>query len=73
MQWHPTILARTALVPQRTLNAYSKDSTGASSDGTYQDGDFVIRFPGCDDTKGRDCVQELEPYYKLWLRKTKSD
>ena len=70
MQWHPTILARTAIVPQRTLNAYSKDSSGASSDGTYQDGDFLIRFPGCDHAQAHDC-EELESYYMLWQKKTK--
>lgn len=70
MQWHPTVLVRTALVPQRTLNAYSKDSAGASADGTYKDGDFIIRFPGCEDHQGRDC-QELEAYYSIWQKKTK--
>lgn len=72
MQWHPTVLERTALVPQRVLNAYSKDSVGASPDGTYKDGDFVIRFPGCDEPKGRDC-EEMEAYYQLWQRKIKSE
>lgn len=70
MQWHPAILARTALVPQRTLNAFSKDSKGASSDGTYVEGDFVLRFPGCDD-KSRQC-EELDPYFMLWQKKAKS-
>jgi mannan polymerase II complex MNN11 subunit len=71
MQWHPTVLARTALVPQRILNAYSKDSPGASQDGSYKDGDFVIRFPSCDEGKTRDC-DELDPYYSMWLKKAKS-
>ncbi|KAF3386424.1 putative alpha-1,2-galactosyltransferase [Penicillium rolfsii] len=71
MQWHPTVLARTALVPQRILNAYSKDSSGASPDGSYKDGDFVIRFPSCDEGKSRDC-DELDPYYSMWLKKAKS-
>ncbi|KAJ5701906.1 hypothetical protein N7488_009454 [Penicillium malachiteum] len=71
IQWHPTVLARTALVPQRALNAYSKDSRGAGPDGTYQDGDFLIRFPGCDDMEGKECA-ELEPYYMIWQKKLKS-
>lgn len=72
MQWHPTVLARTALVPQRTLNAYSKDSTGAGPDGTYKDGDLVIRFPGCEQSGERDCP-EMEAYYKLWQRRAKTE
>lgn len=43
MQWHPTILSKLAIVPQRFINAYSRDKHGAE----YQDGDIVVRFPGC--------------------------
>ncbi|CAG8150912.1 unnamed protein product, partial [Penicillium nalgiovense] len=73
MQWHPTVLARTALVPQRILSSYSSDSPGASLDGTYKDGDLVILFHGCDDAEGRDCARELELYYKQWEKKIQSD
>lgn len=73
MQWHPTVLARAALVPQRILSSYSHASPGASLDGTYKDGDLVIQFHGCEDTEGRDCAHELEPYYKIWEKKTQSD
>jgi mannan polymerase II complex MNN11 subunit len=72
VQWHPTVLARLALVPQRTINAYSKDSSAASADGTYQDGDLIIRFFGCDSDPKRSCEQEMEPYYNLWAKKLKS-
>jgi mannan polymerase II complex MNN11 subunit len=35
----------------------------------YKDGDFVIRFSGCDlSTGSRNCEIELEPYYKKWER-----
>ncbi|KAJ5949251.1 hypothetical protein N7454_000835 [Penicillium verhagenii] len=71
MQWHPTVLARTALVPQRVLNAYSKDSSGAGPDGTYADGDFIIRFPGCEKVKAKECA-EMESYYMQWQKKIKS-
>ena len=71
MQWHPTVLARTALVPQRLLNAYSKDSRGAAPDGEYQDGDLLIRFPACDNALAKDCA-ELESYYMLSQKKAKS-
>ncbi|KAK9855378.1 hypothetical protein MYU51_002863 [Penicillium brevicompactum] len=73
LQWHPTVLARTALVPQRTIGSYSKDSLRASSDGTYKEGDLVIQFRGCEFTEGRDCEREMEPYYKMWLKMTQSD
>ncbi|CAL5875088.1 uncharacterized protein PFLUO_LOCUS9392 [Penicillium psychrofluorescens] len=72
IQWHPTILARLAMVPQRILNSYSKDSPSAGADGTYQDGDFVVRFHLCESTQGRDCEDEMESYYKLWQSKAKS-
>jgi mannan polymerase II complex MNN11 subunit len=32
VQWHGTILAKLALVPQRILNSYTRD-TGASNEG----------------------------------------
>lgn len=73
VQWHPTILARLALVPQRTINSYSKDSNGASVDGVYKDGDFVIRFLGCDTDTKRSCEKEMEPYYRLWAGKMKNE
>ncbi|GKZ19178.1 hypothetical protein AbraIFM66951_008012 [Aspergillus brasiliensis] len=73
VQWHPTILARLALVPQRTINAYSKDSNGAAVDGVYKEGDFVIRFLGCDTDTRRSCEKEMEPYYRLWAGKMKNE
>lgn len=73
MQWHPTVLARTALVPQRTIGSYSKDSLRASPEGTYKEGDLVIQFRGCEIMEGRDCEQELEPYYKMWLKLIQND
>ncbi|KAL5046849.1 hypothetical protein BDW71DRAFT_60487 [Aspergillus fruticulosus] len=71
VQWHPTVLARMALVPQRVINSYSKDSTCAVVDGTYKDGDLVIRFFGCDTDLKRNCEREMEPYYNLWAEKVK--
>ncbi|KAL2215903.1 alpha-1,6-mannosyltransferase subunit [Thermoascus aurantiacus ATCC 26904] len=68
VQWHPTILAKLALVPQRILSAYSKDSPGAAVNGTYKEGDFVIRFAGCENDSTRNCEQEMGPYYARWQR-----
>ncbi|KAI2700887.1 CAZyme family GT34 [Penicillium roqueforti] len=73
LQWHSTVLARTALVPQRILSSYSKDSPGAALDGTYKDGDLVIQFHGCGDAEARDCARELEPHYRLWEKKKQRD
>ncbi|CBF85916.1 hypothetical protein AN1969.2 [Aspergillus nidulans FGSC A4] len=69
VQWHPTVLARMALVPQRVMNSYSKESTRAAVDGTYKDGDSIIRFFGCDTDPNRDCEREMKPYYNLWATK----
>ncbi|KAL4872957.1 hypothetical protein BDV12DRAFT_161051 [Aspergillus spectabilis] len=71
VQWHPTVLARLALIPQRVINAYSEDSPGAAADGTYKDGDLIIRFFGCDIDPKRNCESELVPYYNLWAKKLK--
>lgn len=73
VQWHPTILARLALVPQRAINAYSRDSTGAVADGTYKDGDLIIRFNGCDTELKRSCEKEMDPYFQLWAKKLKNE
>lgn len=35
VQWHGTILAKLALVPQRVINSYTKESEGASVDGEH--------------------------------------
>ncbi|KAL2835183.1 galactosyl transferase GMA12/MNN10 family-domain-containing protein [Aspergillus cavernicola] len=71
VQWHPTVLARLALIPQRVINAYSPDSIGAAVDGTYKDGDLIIRFFGCNTDPKRNCERELDPYYNLWAKKLK--
>ncbi|KAE8144930.1 galactosyl transferase GMA12/MNN10 family-domain-containing protein [Aspergillus avenaceus] len=73
VQWHPTILARLALVPQRIINAYSKDSSSAGVDGNYKDGDLVIRFFGCDTDTKRSCEKEMDPYYRLWSKNSKTE
>jgi mannan polymerase II complex MNN11 subunit len=64
VQWHPTILSKLALVPQHIMNAYNKGDTAAKGE-TFKDGDFVVRFGGCEQI-GRDCVAEAAPYSKQW-------
>lgn len=55
------------------MNAYSRDSTGAAVDGTYKEGDLVLRFPGCDPDPKGGCEKEMEPFYNSWLKKLKSE
>lgn len=35
VQWHGTILAKLALIPQRVINSYTRESSGGSIDGKY--------------------------------------
>jgi mannan polymerase II complex MNN11 subunit len=64
VQWHPTILSKLAVIPQRIINAYNKENT-KDQDGAYVDGDFVIRFPGCENN-GRDCEKQADALSKRW-------
>ncbi|KAI6250269.1 alpha-1,2-galactosyltransferase [Erysiphe necator] len=60
IQWHPTILSKLALVPQRMLNSYSKPDT-TSDFGVYREGDFVVELTGCEQPE-RNCATEVQPY-----------
>lgn len=68
VQWHPTILAKLALIPQRMLNSYSPDSPQPGSNGVYKDGDFLVRMSACETTSKRDCEKELEPFWEKWSK-----
>jgi len=68
VQWHPTILTKLALFPQRVFNAYSKDSPGVAVNGTYEDGDFIVRFSRCQTYGKQDCEQEMQPFYMSWKK-----
>ncbi|KAK7203900.1 galactosyl transferase GMA12/MNN10 family-domain-containing protein [Myxozyma melibiosi] len=57
-QWHPTVLSKMAVIPQRTFNSYP-NGVGES---LYQDGDFVASFAGCEAPE-RNCIREFE---RLW-------
>ncbi|KAF1924651.1 glycosyltransferase family 34 protein [Didymella exigua CBS 183.55] len=66
VQWHGTILAKLAMVPQSLLNAYV---SGPSADkGQYKEGNFVANFPGCD-KEGRSCAEEQKPFFEVLERK----
>ncbi len=65
VQWHPTILSKLALVPQRIMNSYSATGNLTS---TYAKGDFVVRFDGCEQAGERSCEKESESYMKAWRK-----
>ncbi|KAL9087862.1 MAG: hypothetical protein Q9165_006424 [Trypethelium subeluteriae] len=65
VQWHGTILAKLALVPQRILNSYLRDPDGGT-EGAYAEGDFVVNFFGCDIAGDRNCEEEMTPMITRW-------
>ena len=69
MQWHPTILTKLSLIPQRIINAYTVniESRGGGKV-TYKDGDFVVRAVGCERDRTRRCEEEMEPWFQQWKR-----
>jgi mannan polymerase II complex MNN11 subunit len=62
VQWHPTILSKLALVPQRTLGPYTRTDQGDA----YQDGDFVVMFTGCTKSGEQSCETVSASYYQKW-------
>ncbi|KAF2202064.1 alpha-1,6-mannosyltransferas-like protein subunit [Delitschia confertaspora ATCC 74209] len=63
VQWHGTILAKLALVPQSLINSYAKGAD-PSQQGHYKSGDLVASFPGCDKGGKRSCDEEMKPYFE---------
>ncbi|ROT43259.1 family 34 glycosyltransferase [Sodiomyces alkalinus F11] len=62
VQWHPTILSKLAVVPQRTINSYIK---GNEEEG-FQEGDFVVRAAGCGREGAPSCEEQLSKYRATW-------
>ncbi|KAH8174880.1 galactosyl transferase GMA12/MNN10 family protein [Sarocladium implicatum] len=62
VQWHPTILAKIGLVPQRILAPYVSGENGEA----VQNGDFLVVFEGCQNQGGPSCAQELERFWPRW-------
>ncbi|KAI0440979.1 galactosyl transferase GMA12/MNN10 family-domain-containing protein [Xylaria telfairii] len=62
VQWHPTILSKLAIVPQRAINAYSTGDHGAQ----YRDGDIAVVFAQCSGTGTKSCANEAERYSRSW-------
>ncbi|KAK0705364.1 glycosyltransferase family 34 protein [Lasiosphaeris hirsuta] len=62
VQWHPTILARLALVDQRIINSYSKDTKGQG----WQPGDIAVRFSDCSAAHTGTCEAESQRFNSQW-------
>lgn len=64
MQWHPTILSKLAIVPQRLINAYSKGQGEL-----YKEDDIVVRFPGClFGSNPAECEEEAKRFLPRWQK-----
>ncbi|UNI16093.1 putative alpha-1,6-mannosyltransferase mnn11 [Purpureocillium takamizusanense] len=62
VQWHPTILSKLAMVPQRTFSSYSRPLLGDA----YQEGDFVVMFAACTESGEKSCETESAKYWPKW-------
>ncbi|EOA90770.1 glycosyltransferase family 34 protein [Exserohilum turcica Et28A] len=71
VQWHGTILAKLAMVPQNLLNSYASGPANPK-DGQFKEGDLVAGFPGCDRGEGRNCPKEQELYWAKLEENTKN-
>ncbi|KAF5667657.1 alpha-1,2-galactosyltransferase [Fusarium heterosporum] len=63
VQWHPTILSKLALVPQRTFASYGRNK----EDNAYRDGDFVTLMVDCT-TTGQASCDKMSHSYQQQLR-----
>ncbi|KAK7921150.1 glycosyltransferase family 34 protein [Apiospora marii] len=64
VQWHPTILSKLAIVPQRLINAYSKGQGDL-----YKEDDIVVRFPGClFGSNPSECEEEAKKFLPRWQK-----
>ncbi|OHE97623.1 galactosyl transferase GMA12/MNN10 family protein [Colletotrichum orchidophilum] len=62
VQWHPTILSKLAIVPQRIFNSYNRYEKGE----IYKEGHFVVRAAGCTESGERACDEELSSFKPKW-------
>ncbi|KAK4166161.1 family 34 putative glycosyltransferase [Cladorrhinum sp. PSN259] len=62
VQWHPTILARMAIIDQRLLNSYSQRIKGVE----YKEGDFAVRLVDCLAAGVQACVTESQKFVQQW-------
>jgi len=60
VQWHPTVLSKLALVPQRTMASYAHTNLGEG----YREGDFVVMLKECTVTGESSCEKESQWYWQ---------
>ncbi|KAH6897408.1 galactosyl transferase GMA12/MNN10 family-domain-containing protein [Thelonectria olida] len=58
VQWHPTILSKLALIPQRTMASYGRNGEGNS----YREGDFVAVMVDCRPSGPSSCDKQSQSY-----------
>lgn len=58
LQWHPVILSKTGLIPQRTIASVHN----GDPEGGYQEGDLAVLLKDCDIRKT--CEAEFDSYWK---------
>ncbi|OAK98012.1 hypothetical protein IQ06DRAFT_378915 [Phaeosphaeriaceae sp. SRC1lsM3a] len=63
VQWHGTILAKLAMIPQNLINAYA-NGPASPQNGQFKEGDIIANFPGCD-KDGRECAKEQQAYFDI--------
>ncbi|KAI0137274.1 galactosyl transferase GMA12/MNN10 family-domain-containing protein [Xylariales sp. AK1849] len=69
VQWHPTILSKLAVIPQRLLNSYAKPKHGE----VYEDGDLAVRFPACTRSAGNNnCIEQGKTFESKWRESFKN-
>ena len=66
VQWHPTILAKVAVVPQTVLGSYTNEVATADQGEAYISGDFVAQFNGCNADEKNNCDTQLSKYGPKW-------
>ncbi|KAG5662169.1 hypothetical protein KAF25_004408 [Fusarium avenaceum] len=64
VQWHPTILSKLALVPQRTFASYGRNNKEGNA---YRDGDLVTLMIDCT-TTGQTSCDKLSHVYQQQLK-----
>ncbi|KAK4186081.1 hypothetical protein QBC35DRAFT_516476 [Podospora australis] len=62
VQWHPTILARLAIVDQKLINSYSQGNKGVE----YKDGDIAVRLVDCVAAGAQACETESQKFTQQW-------
>lgn len=62
LQWHPTYLARTAIIPPRTIASLTS-VIEVDDDIHYKDGDFIVSLRGCGETNS--CTKDIDRYWAL--------